>query len=85
MKRLKISVGEGEIDLSFLRKLNCLVEVTIARCCAIESLSLFQDMPYLKRLDVAYVDDGDLIYLAGLNNLGALAVIGENIRNPEGL
>ncbi len=106
LKRLKISVGDGEIDLSFianlsqlenlditvgsevdlsfLRKLNCLEEVTVTRCCAIENLSLFQDMPYLKRLYVAYVDDGDLSYLAGLNNLETLAVIGENIRNPDG-
>jgi len=42
-------------------------------------------MPYLKWLHVAYVDDVDLSYLAGLNNLEDLAVIGENIRNPEGL
>ncbi len=86
LRKISIDTWTGDaIDLSFLRKLNCLEEVTVTRCCAIENLSLFQDMPYLKRLYVAYVDDGDLSYLAGLNNLEILAVIGENIRNPEGL
>lgn len=86
LRKISIDTWTGDaIDLSFLRKLNCLEEVMIARCCAIEDLSLFQDMSYLKRLDVAYVDDGDLSYLAGLNHLETLAVIGENIRNPEGL
>lgn len=31
------------------------------------------------------MEDGDLCYLANLNNLESLAVIGRNIRNPEGI
>ncbi len=71
-------------DLSFLKKLHCLREVVFNKC-AIEDLSLFQDMPYLRELDVSYVDDCDLNDLADLKNLESLAIIGQNIRNPEGL
>ena len=85
LRQLSIDTWGDEIDLSFLRKLNQLEEVTIDKCCTIEDLSLFQNMPNLQRLDISYMNDCDLNYLADLNNLETLAIIGENIRNPQGL
>lgn len=76
----------GDVDdLSFLKKLNHLEEITFTKCTAIEDLSLFQDMLYLRELWLEYVDDCDLNYLADLKNLESLAIAGGNIRNPEGL
>ncbi len=86
LQQLSMGFWYGEVDdLSFLKKLNCLETVSIIKCCAIEDLSLFQDMPYLRELYVTYVDDCDLNYLADLKNLESLSIIGQNIRNPEGL
>ena len=84
LRKLSIDTWGDELDLSFLRKPNQLEEVIIDKG-TIEDLSLFQNMPNLQRLDVSYIDDCDLNYLADLNNLETLAIIGENIRNPEGL
>lgn len=72
-------------DLSFLKKLKNLEEIVFTKCCEIEDLSLFQDMPKLRRLWLEYVDDCDLNYLVDLKNLESLAITGRNIRNPEGL
>ncbi|MDE5589719.1 MAG: hypothetical protein K2J60_11375, partial [Acetatifactor sp.] len=86
LRQLSMDTLGGDVDdLSFLKTLNRLEEVTFIKCCTIEDLSLFHNMQYLRRLDVAYVDDCDLSYLADLKNLETLAIIGENIRNPEGL
>ena len=86
LRHLSISTWSGdELDLSFIKKLSCVEEITIAKCCAVDDLSVFQNISSMRELDVAYVADVDLCYLANLKNLESLAIIGENIRNPEGL
>lgn len=86
LQQLSMDTWAGDVkDFSFLETLNRLEEVTITKCCTIEDLSLFQNMPYLQKLDIAYVDDVDLSYLANLKSLEILSIVGENIRNPEGL
>lgn len=86
LRQLSISTWTGDaIDLSFLKSLSCVEEVTIAKCCAVSDLSMFQNMSSIRELYVAYVENGDLCYLSKLKNLEYLAIIGEDIRNPEGL
>lgn len=87
LKRLSLSQytwPDGVNDLSFLRELNQLTEVSLSKC-EVENLSLFQDMICLQELDVSYVGDCDLNHLANLKNLERLQITGENIRNSEGL
>ena len=86
LRQLSISTWAGDApDLSFLKSLSRVEKVTIAKCCAVSDLSMFQDMASIRELYVAYVENGDLRYLSNLTNLESLAIIGEDIRNPEGL
>lgn len=86
LRQLSVSTWSGDApDLSFIKKLSCIEKVTIAKCCAVSDLSMFQNMSSMRKLDVAYVEDGDLRPLSNLENLESLSIIGEDIRNPEGL
>lgn len=85
LRQLSISTWSADaLNLSFLEKLSCAEEVTIHKC-EVSDLSIFQNMTSMRELDVSYVEDVDLCYLANLKNLESLAIIGEDIRNPEGL
>ncbi len=86
LRQLSISTWSGDaIDLSFLKSLSHIEEVTITKCCAVSDLSMFQNLSSIRELYVAYVENGDLRPLSNLKNLESLAIIGEDIRNPEGL
>lgn len=72
-------------DLSFLKNLNQLTEVTIVAWYTVKDLSYFQNMQCLQNLYVTCVDDVDLNYLSRLTNLETLTIAGQNIRNIEGI
>lgn len=73
------------MDISFLKELDQLTEIYTDRLCDIEDLSYFQHMVHLKSLNLSYVKDVDLNYLADLTNLEELEITGGHIRNPEEL
>ena len=85
LKRLSVYSYYEVYNLSFLKELNQLEELYLHKICAMEDLSFLQDMVYLKKLWLFHVDDVDLEYLSKLENLEGIDIIGENIRNPEGL
>lgn len=72
-------------DLSFLRELDHLEEVTMIKVSGLNDMSYFQDMADLKRLNISYVEDVDLEYLRKCDNLECINIVGQNIRNPEAL
>lgn len=86
LKRLTLYSWYGDIvDISFLKELDQLTEIYTDRLCDIEDLSYFQHMVHLKSLNLSYVKDVDLNYLADLTDLEELEITGGHIRNPEGL
>ena len=70
-------------DLSFLKELDQLEEVTMIKVSGLKDISCFQDMVNLKSLNISYVDDVDLEYLRKCENLESINIAGQNIRNPE--
>ncbi|MDD6626864.1 MAG: leucine-rich repeat domain-containing protein [Lachnospiraceae bacterium] len=86
LQELAITFSTGDkVDLDFIKELKCLTSVSIDRCCELEDLSVFEDMPYLQKLFVEYVEDVDLNYLARDPNLRDIHIVGGHIRNAEGI
>lgn len=73
------------VDLSFIKKLHNLKSVFIDRCTEGLDLSLFENLVYLQELRVAYMDDVDLSCLANCKNLREVHIVGEHIRNLDGI
>lgn len=84
LKQLSMSRGDNN-DLSFLRNLKQLEEVILIKWCTVEDLSFFKNMLCLRKLYVTYVGDVDLCELANLKMLEELTIVGEHVRNLEGL
>lgn len=86
LQDVSITFGTGDkTDLSFLKEMNDLTDITIDRCCVIDNLSLFENKPCLKKLFLEYVEDVDLSYLTNCTELRELHIEGKHIRNAEGL
>lgn len=77
--------GSDDIDLTFVKEMRCLMKIQFMKCTALKDLSLFENMIFLEDLDVGYVEDVDLNYLAGCKSLEYVNIKGEHIRNAEGL
>lgn len=86
LQEVSITFSTGDkTDLSFLKELNQLTDITIDRCCEIDDLSLFENKPCLKKLFLEYVENVDLSYLTNCTELRELHIVGGHIRNAEGL
>lgn len=86
LQEISITFTTGDkTDLSFLKEMNHLTDITIDRCCEIDNLSLFENKPCLKKLFLEYVEDVDLSYLTNCTELRELHIVGGHIRNAEGL
>lgn len=86
LRRLEMSSYiDNPSDLSFLKNLNQLTDVTIVAWYTVKDLSYFQNMQCLQNLYVTCVDDVDLNYLSKLTNLETLTIAGDNVRNIEGI
>ena len=75
LKQLSLS-SHYAFDLSFLKELNQLEDIYMDRMCTLEDLSYFQDMIYLREMDISYVNDVDLNYLSKCENLESLSIEG---------
>lgn len=73
------------LDLSFIRQLHNLRSVFIDRCTEGLDLSLFENLVYLQELYIEYVDDVDLGCLAKCKNLKEVHIVGEHVRNLDGI
>lgn len=72
-------------DYSFFYSLHQLRDIYIEANNAIDDLSFFGDMPELESLYLGYVEDVDLSYLANLENIERIDIMGTHIRNVEKL
>lgn len=74
-----------QVEFSFIKELHNLRSVYIDRCTNGLDLSQFRDLVYLQELYIEYVDDVDLSCLAKCKNLKEIHIVGEHIRNLDGI
>ena len=73
------------VDFTFIKELYNLRSLYIDRCTKGVDLSLFEDLLYLQELYIEYADDVDLRCLAKCKNLREVHIVGEHVRNLDGV
>lgn len=76
---------QDNIDFSFIKDLHNLRSIFIDRRTNGLDLSLFEELVYLQGLYIEYMDDVDLNYLRKCKGLREVHIVGEHIKNLEGI